>query len=212
VVSIDGYVDRLDRLLQGQRRVRSDLVAEVRDGLVDATEALEARGIDRAIAECRAIAEFGSAEEIAEAFRSELGLAQARRTLVLFAAVLAPQPILWDEGRWPWNSGEREFHDSQLTLLLDGLVENLGGVMMIGTVIAVVACGIGTRWPAARRYAARFTALFVLITWLGITLTGVALTFAGNPAPAGGLMWLLLLVTGPLGLAVVSAHRCLKIA
>lgn len=210
--SIDAYVVRLDRLLLGPRRVRADLVAEARDGLVDATEALEARGMERAAAERQAVAEFGSAEEIAAAFRTELGLAQARRTLTWFAAVLLPQPIIWAEGRWPWNSGEIALSQSSVVQLLDRLVENTGGLMMIGTVIAVAACGIGTRWPAARRRAARFTALFVLIAWLTITLLGVAMTLVGTSPPAVGLAWLLLFVTGPLGFAAVSAHRCLKIA
>jgi hypothetical protein len=209
--SVDAYVARLDRALAGPRRVRADLIAEARDGLVDATEALQARGLDRRTAERRAVAEFGPVDEIAAAFRSELGIAQARRTLVIFAAVLLPQPIIWAEGRWPWNSGEITAN-GPVVRALDLAVESLGGAVIVGTVLALAVCGIGLRWRVARRHAVRATALFVLAAWAVMTLAGIALTLTGSPDPAGGLLWLLVWLVAPMGCAGVAAHRCLRLA
>ena len=101
---IDSYVAELASALGGPRRVRADLVTEARDSLVDATEHWQRAGLDPADAKRRAVDEFGPLDEIAAGYRTELGMARAKRTVLLFAAVLLPQPVIWAEGRWPWNS------------------------------------------------------------------------------------------------------------
>ena len=208
---IDTYVAHLDRALIGPRRVKADLMAEARDSLVDAAEAQQTRGLDRRAAERRAVAEFGTVDEIAAAFRTELGVAQARRTLVVFAAVLVPQPVVWAEGRWPWNSGEPAGSARPVVHLLDVMVESLGAAVMVGTVIALAACGIGLRWHFVRQHAARMTGLFVAAACVVMTLIGVVLTVVGNPTPGVGLLWLLVLLAGPLSIAGVAALRCFRV-
>ncbi|MER5320950.1 permease prefix domain 1-containing protein [Streptosporangium roseum] len=69
---IDDFVDRLCRMLKGPSHAKRDLLAEARDGLVDAAEALERRGFGRVEAERRAVREFGLLGEIAHGYQREL--------------------------------------------------------------------------------------------------------------------------------------------
>ncbi|ACZ88008.1 permease prefix domain 1-containing protein [Streptosporangium roseum] len=71
---IDDYVDRLYRMLKGPSHAKRDLLAEARDGLLDATEALERRGLGRVEAERRAVREFGLLSEIAHGYQRELSV------------------------------------------------------------------------------------------------------------------------------------------
>jgi hypothetical protein len=96
---VETYVAELRRSLRGPRRARADLVAEARDGLVDAAEAYQRQGMDPTAAERRAVAEFGDVQEIARQYQSELGLIQGRRTALHIVIVLAGQHLLWS-GAW----------------------------------------------------------------------------------------------------------------
>ncbi|MGN9783308.1 permease prefix domain 1-containing protein [Nonomuraea sp. ZG12] len=69
---IDDYVDRLHRRLKGPPRIKRDLLAEARDGLLDATDAWQRRGLGRAEAERTAVREFGPFGEIARGYQREL--------------------------------------------------------------------------------------------------------------------------------------------
>ncbi|MFJ7192848.1 permease prefix domain 1-containing protein [Streptomyces bacillaris] len=77
---VDEYVTELDALLRGPARAKSRLVEEVRDGLTETVAAHLREGelYERAVH--RAVAEFGSARELAESFQRELIIAQARHT------------------------------------------------------------------------------------------------------------------------------------
>ncbi|MER6769315.1 permease prefix domain 1-containing protein [Streptomyces bacillaris] len=70
----------MDALLRGPARAKSRLVEEVRDGLTETVVAHLREGelYERAVH--RAVAEFGSARELAESFQRELTIAQARHT------------------------------------------------------------------------------------------------------------------------------------
>jgi hypothetical protein len=212
--TIDTYVAELDRALRGPRAVRADLILEARDSLVDATEAFQAGGLERAEAERAAVLEFGDVPRIAAGYRSELALAQARRTAVLLTAVMFMQPIIWVEGRWPWND-TAPVDPSPLTTALNAMIELVGMAVMVGAVLAVAACGIGVRFAAARRYAAGATATFSLVSCTLMPLIGVGLSLSGRHGAAAvvtSLLWFGLLVAGPLALVAVSAGRCLAIA
>lgn len=77
---VEEYVTELDTLLRGPARAKSRLVEEVRDGLTETVTAhlREDEPYERAVH--RAVAEFGSARELAESFQRELTVAQARHT------------------------------------------------------------------------------------------------------------------------------------
>ncbi|GAA1300576.1 hypothetical protein Psi02_27360 [Planotetraspora silvatica] len=92
---IDDYVAGLRRLLHGPVRARRDLLAEARDGLVDAAEAYEAEGHVRAEAERLAIADFGPVTDIAPGFQEELAVGQGRRTAALLFVSVPVTALMW---------------------------------------------------------------------------------------------------------------------
>lgn len=96
---VAGYLRQLDRALRGPERARADLLAEVRDSLLDAVEAYRQDGLDVARAQRRAVAEFGTVAELAPAYQDEIA-AGASRTLALhtalaFAAVAGCSVLMW---------------------------------------------------------------------------------------------------------------------
>ncbi|GAA4573941.1 permease prefix domain 1-containing protein [Planotetraspora kaengkrachanensis] len=92
---IDDYVAGLRRLLHGPVRARRDLLAEARDGLLDAAEAYEAEGHTRAEAERLAIEDFGHPAEIAPGYQEELAVGQARRTAALLFVSVPLTTLMW---------------------------------------------------------------------------------------------------------------------
>jgi len=77
---VEQYVTELDALLRGPARAKSRLVEEARDGLNETVAAHTREGEPYERAVHRAVAEFGSAQELAESFQRELTIAQARHT------------------------------------------------------------------------------------------------------------------------------------
>ncbi len=100
---LDDYVAGLSGALRGPRRVKADLVAEARDGLVDATEAYQRDGLPAERAQRRAVTEFGSYADVVPGYQAELAVAQGRRTTLLFAVALVAlrylTPLMW-HSRW----------------------------------------------------------------------------------------------------------------
>jgi HAAS len=208
--TVDAYVAALSHALRGPRRLRKDLVTEARDGLVDATEAYEADGLGHGDAERRAIDDFGELGEIAAAYRPELALGQARRTAVQLTLVIMLQPIVWADGRWPWNnvpSVPGSFHHT-----LESLVQWVGFGMFIAAVLGIAACGAGVRWASVRRSAARTTAVIGLVSALFLAVVATGLGLTGRDGSAGaGLLWTTLFVVAPSIVVARSAGRTLTL-
>jgi len=103
--AIDDFVAALGRRLRGPRRLKRDLLAEARDGLIDAAEALEAAGLGRAEAERRAVAEFGEVAEVAPGYRAELTARQGRHTAALVFLSVPATTLMWSElwRGYPWD-------------------------------------------------------------------------------------------------------------
>ena len=209
---IDSYVAELAAALGGPRRIRADLVTEARDSLVDATERWQRAGLETSAAKRRAVDEFGPLDEIAAGYRTELGLARAKRTVLLFAAVLMPQPVIWAEGRWPWNSAPTPA-DRPVVTFLQTAIEWTGMGLVVGTLLVLAACGVGLRWPAVRRRAAVVAAGFALVASSSILVSGLVLS-AGSatdlPGMAASVGWALVLVLAPMAMVTVAAARCLR--
>jgi hypothetical protein len=107
---LDGYLADLAARLPGPTRARQAILAELDDGLSEATQAHLASGLPPAAAAQAAVAEFGDAPTLADAFTPELAGAQARRralTLIrtgplvggLWVAALAASQVP------PWRHG-----------------------------------------------------------------------------------------------------------
>ncbi|GII00297.1 permease prefix domain 1-containing protein [Planobispora takensis] len=93
---IDDYVTGLSRALRGPRRPKLDLMTEARDSLLDAAEALECDGLERAEAERAAVRDFGTIEEIAPGYQEELSVSAGRRLAVLLFVAVPITAIMWN--------------------------------------------------------------------------------------------------------------------
>ncbi|WP_433501454.1 permease prefix domain 1-containing protein [Sphaerimonospora sp. CA-214678] len=93
---IDVHVTALRSALRGPGRLKRDLLAEARDGLLDAAEAYECDGLPRAEAERRAVEDFGPVADIAPGFQRELAVGQGRRTALLLFLSVPPTAFLWN--------------------------------------------------------------------------------------------------------------------
>jgi hypothetical protein len=77
---LDEYLDRLVATLSGPPRGRLEVAVEIRDGLLEATEAHRSQGRDEQTSMRLAVAEFGDPVQLAVALTEELQARQARRT------------------------------------------------------------------------------------------------------------------------------------
>jgi hypothetical protein len=76
---LDGYLAELASALVGPKPARAGILAEVADGLAEATATHQTRGLPPAAAAGAAVAEFGDARLVAAGFGSELGAETGRR-------------------------------------------------------------------------------------------------------------------------------------
>lgn len=208
--TVDDYLTGLSRALPGPRRRKADLLAEARDHLVDATEAFEADGLDRASAEREAVADFGAVDEVAPGYRAELAVSQSRRTAMMLFLALIIQPIVWQEGVWSWN--QDPVRESALNDLLQSLVRGIGMVAIAGAVLAVIAAGVGMRYPIVRDYVSRATALFAITMSAIVSAIGVGM--ASTSAQVALLDYAVVVgfVVLPLAVVGLQAGRCLRLA
>jgi hypothetical protein len=210
---VETYLTGLGRALSGPRRRKADLLAEARDSLIDATEAFEADGLSRRQAEESAVADFGDLSEVVPGYRSELGIAQGRRTALMLCLTLLAQPIVWQQGAWAWTQ-EPESPNAFIGLL-NQAVEVVGMLAIAGAVLALVATGLGLRYPVVRDRATRTTAIFALVS---CALVGAIATCMGLWSPElhgsdlAGLAVVGVFTLLPLTLVTRSAHRCLRLA
>ncbi|WP_432986224.1 permease prefix domain 1-containing protein [Dactylosporangium sp. CA-233914] len=170
---IDAYVADLRGALRGPRAAKADLVAEARDGLIDAAERYEQDGLDRAAAERAAVEEFGPVADLAPDYQRELALAQGRRTAILVGSAVAVQALVseiaWRRAAtgWTWQPGHAY-------TVLANTVDYATYVVVAGALLATLACGIGSRWVGVDRSFVRAT---------GIAAIGIVAFFI-----AGGLL------------------------
>lgn len=208
---VDEYLAALRKSLTGPRRRKADLLAEARDHLTDATEAFEADGLGRYDAEREAVADFGDLAEVVPGYRAELAISQSRRTAMLLFLALIIQPIVWQEGAWSWNQDPAA--GSALNDFLQSFVRTVGMLAIAGTVLAVIAAGIGLRHPVIREHVSRVTALFALASAVVISLIGVLMaTTSGRPVGALDLAVVGSFVVLPLAFVALQAGRCLRLA
>ncbi len=211
---IDGYVTELERVLVGPPRVKRDMVVEARDSLLDAAEALQARGLSREEAERRAVAEFGTIEEVAPGYQEELTACAGRR---LGWVLLLVGPLTWllwwgiwrvfpgDAGGWTqppeWYAVVARVLDG--TQLFTGAV---GGVLLL-------ALGRFGRTVRRTRLVTRAAAIYakaLLPVTLGLC---VPLLYGAGPVGAHMLPWAVAAVVSLLLLGVQMRHavRCLRL-
>jgi hypothetical protein len=209
---VEEYLAALSRSLGGPRRRKADLLAEARDHLTDATEALEADGLEREAAERDAVADFGDLADVVPGYRAELAVSQSRRTAIWLFVALIIQPIVWQDGIWSWNRDVEP--SSSLNTILNTLVEIVGMTAATGAVLVVIATSVGMRYPVVREHVSRATAHLGLVSSVVISAIGVAM--AATSERPGEMLAGYGVVTGfvvlPLLFVGLQAVRGLRLA
>lgn len=205
------YLDELARALPGPRRLKSPILDEVSDGLVQSVAAHRSMGEDPIAAARSAVAEFGSVEDLAGALSREMAGVFAHR---LGLALIGSGPVVG----LGWLSAFALSSDEGILAQLRPVLAWLPGYgVLLGCVVlaAVLATAAGAG-PASRvlpfgprraAAAATFAAVgcvavdALLLTHLvALTADGqLSVAFAALPAALSAVR---------LILVASAAHRC----
>lgn len=212
---IDAYLQTLDGALRGPRKARTELLVEARDSLIDAAEHYERGGLERAAAERRAVAEFGTVAEVAPDYQTELGVAQARRTALLVFVVVGAQSVS-SELAWRHQAAGWHWQPAAWYGTLARLVDYAGYAVLGTALLIAVGLGVGSRFVRAGRGAVRATGLGALAACLFFLVGGLVLTVASPmrlSLPTSLTAVALSLASfAPPAWVVASATRCLRFA
>ena len=202
-------VGRLDRRLRGPRRVRRDIVAEIRDGLHDAAAAHEDAGLDPAAAAHRALDEFGDLDAVARELQEELAVRQARRTALTVALAYMPLVFAWDlVWRFAPPEGPATSHGPEHLYRAMDLVQLAAAVVGAGLVIALRRRHIRLRLYDAVALVGVVTPLIVVALGGVMLVDGPVGLAAAWLTPATAL--LLAVSGGVLTASLLAGARCLR--
>jgi hypothetical protein len=192
-VILGRYLADIGSRLHGPRRTRTAILAEIRDGLDQATADHAARGLGPVEAATTAVSQFGDPRAVAEAFTGELATAYARRTITAFI-ITGPLVGIW----WllllhpqPWPSTPAAL---------------IAAIPAVPLIAAAIATALGTFATTGR-----------MMRWLpeaSPTRALTATTAVAGLCLAGDLIVLIILSTGrPIppsyALAIVAAGASL---
>jgi hypothetical protein len=209
---IDGYLRALDLSLAGPPRLKCDLLAEARDGLVDAAAAYREAGLAPAEADGRAVRDFGRLPDLAPAYQSELAAAAAQRLalwLTLIPLVLgAGSDLMWRGA--PWTGAPPPAGYSLLSVGVDrfGSLLAAGGLCAYAWLAWAARRGRPVAPATARRVALTGLAGVTTLAAAGLTVFGLTVFLAPAaltwpPLVIGGLA-----MTAALGWLASRAWRC----
>ncbi|MDP9797480.1 hypothetical protein J2S43_005992 [Catenuloplanes nepalensis] len=191
---IDDYVADVARRLHGPGRLRRDMLAEIRDALTDAAEADDPE---------TAVAEFGSAREIAGGLQEVLAAARARRTAALLVLVLG---TAWAQAELAGRDGWAEWKGAMPGAGYLWLAEAVD--VLSGVALAAFLIGLAVAHRCRPRELARLVA--------GVTMGVMALTALGSLLLVGlsphGRLSGTLLWAAPFALVQWSAYRTWRAA
>ncbi|MBX7269188.1 hypothetical protein KIF24_26315 [Micromonospora sp. Llam7] len=198
-VSVEEHLRQLADRLRGPRRLRTDLMTEARHGLLDTVEAYRDSGLTEREASRRAVAEFGTPDQLAPAYQAELAVAALRGLslrVVAFAATAAIAGDLTWRGS-SWSSGPRP---PAGYLLLSQSVEWIWvGALLLGlTGLTLVTATARSARPG----------LTSLARSVGVALTGAAALGALTGAGLFGwsiLLWDAALTWPPMIIGLLAA-------
>ncbi|MBG0817663.1 hypothetical protein HS045_26355 [Planomonospora sp. ID82291] len=213
---IDDYVAELGLALRGPRGLRLDLVAEARDSLLDAAEALEDGGLERTEAERAAVEEFGAVHEIAPGYQEELSVAAGRRLAALLFLAVPLTAVMWTAIWKLFPTAPAAYHAWPGWFVPVARAVD-AAQMVIGVLgaLALLALGRGRRRIRRPRLVTRALALFVW-AMMPVMLVLCAALMYGSNGPAGfsgyppGLA-ASVVSYGCWGLQLYCATRCLSL-
>jgi hypothetical protein len=220
--AVESYLAEVTARLPGPARTHAEIVAELRSGLLDATDAHRSAGLPSAQAALAAVSEFGDPSQVADGFRAEIAAGQARRVA---ASLLSAGPLvglLWITAALASHLGVHlapPWHWPGLSPALRVGV-HLAAVVIAAEVwaalLGVAGTGRLTRWlPARPRRAptaaviAGFGAACADMVMLSL-LAGLLATAPGKLSPLPTALAAAASLAR-LTLATRAAHRCLAI-
>ncbi len=154
--AVEGYLAEVTARLPGSARARTGIAAELRSGLLDATDAHRSAGLPPAQAAQAAIREFGDPAQVAVGFRAEIAANQARRVAVTLLVTGPLVGLLWIATAaashlgvrlalpWPWTGLSPGLSISVY------LVAVAAGVTAWAAILGIATPGRLTRWRPAR--------------------------------------------------------------
>ena len=186
---LDGAVERLDRRLAGPRRIRRDMVAEVRDGLFGAAAAHEEAGLEPDTAARRALDEFGDVDQIADELQHELAARHALRTALVVALGFLALFVAWDLGSRLAPQAAGAVHGPSTIYVMVDIVQVTAG--LTGAALAVAL-----RRPLVPPWALRAAGLLGVGSSAALGAIGSAMLAAGHwgvepviDAQLAGTLW-----------------------
>jgi HAAS len=178
------YLAEVTAWLPGSPRAQAGIVAELRSGLLDATDAHRSAGLPPSRAALAAIREFGDPAQVAAAFRAEIAAGQARRVAVTLLVTGPLVGLLWIATAvashltirlalpWQW-AGPSPGLGGGIQLVAVAVGVTAGAAM-----IAIVTTGRLTRWLPARPRRAPTAAAIAGFGAVGADGLGLALLAA----------------------------------
>jgi hypothetical protein len=150
---IEPYLAAVTAGLPGPARSHAAIVAELRSGLMDATDAYRSAGLPPAQAAGAAVKDFGDPGQVADGFRAEIAAGQARRVSITLLAAGPVVGLLWiaatvaSHGARSW-----QWLDQSPALLRAGacLAVAVIAAQVAAVLLGVAATGRLTRWLPVR--------------------------------------------------------------
>ena len=219
--AVERYLAEITALLPGPPRARAGIVAELRSGLLDATDAHRSAGLPPAQAALAAIREFGDPARVAAGFKAEVAAGHARRVAISLLATGPLVGLLWVATALSSHLGVRAAPwqwAGQSPGLRVGicLVAVAVGITAWAAVLGIATTGRLSRWlPARPRRAPTAAAVAgfgaVSADGLGLLLLATQLaTTSGKLSPVPAAAAAAASLTR-LTLARRAARRCLAI-
>jgi hypothetical protein len=213
---IDRYLDHVAAGLPGSRRDRSGIIAELRTSLCDAVDANIETGQSSVDACTSAIDEFGPPDQVADAFRAELTVRQARRVAIGLLLGSVAIGALWLHAAQSSDHGVRNASWwNRMTAPPVPLA--LTGLIVAGTVALIVLTPTGrlSSWLPQRPRLVAITAawggLGAAVTDLAVLiLLGVQLFLAPHNLAPAPVATAALASSVRIALAKRAARQCLS--
>jgi hypothetical protein len=142
---IETLLQAIGARLPGPARSRAEILAELRDGLMEVADANERRGLERAEAVWLAVRQFGDAPTLAAAFWPEMAAARARRVVL---ALFASGPIV--AALWVFAARSRGLGSE--SGVFDSSLSHVAAALLLAATIGcglwtIVAAGRAPLWP-----------------------------------------------------------------
>jgi hypothetical protein len=215
---IEAYVAAVGDRLRGPRRLRADMLAEIRDAIQDASHdptaevGPDGKAEGGADLEEQAVADFGPAEEVAAGLQEVLAFVQARRTAWGLLVVLGARHLLTLATAGMWSHWWHGVQPGVVYTLMSRTVDGLVVASLVLAVATVVVFGRAVRRGVPSLALVRVVAIgapVALATTVGGGLLLIALAPAGalGTVLAGTAWWLV-----PFALVLRSSWRCWRTA